>query len=377
MKKVLIIGPRAYPSQFEGTSGVETYVEEVVQEMVAQNDQLQVQIFTRKKYQKTVKNHSHIRVTTTALPSFPGKLLEGVSYSLLASLRSCWQSSDVVWYHTAGMASFAWLPYLFGKKVWITVHSADWQRKKWGSWEKFIFFHTFCWVAKHCATEVFAVSEELVKQTAELIGRPVTLTVAGLPKNTGFITVQKKSHAAKYILYLGRLVPEKRVEWLLEFSHLQNQPVVIAGSHGNMPEYEKKLRETYQDKLITWAGTVSGKKKWQLLQKAKVLVLPSELEGLPIVVLESISTQTPIFLHQSILPKELSRLSLVTTFANADYASFEQALQNTLQKLSKKRPQLLRSELRSLSLYNWTSTARVYLGRLFPSSEKKRDVALH
>jgi glycosyltransferase involved in cell wall biosynthesis len=377
MKKVLIIGPRAYPSQFEGTSGVETYIEEVVQEMVTQSDQLHLQIFTRKKYQQTVKQYSKIEVTTTALPSLPGKLLEGVSYSVIASLRSCWQSSDVVWYHTAGMASFAWLPYLFGKKVWITVHSADWQRKKWSSGEKFLFFHTFCWVAKHCATEVFAVSEELVKKTTDLVGRSVTLTVAGLPKNVGSITTQKDSHPAEYILYLGRLVPEKRVEWLLEFCSQHRYPVIIAGSHGNMPEYEKKLRETYQDKLITWVGTVSGKNKWQLLQKTKVLVLPSELEGLPIVVLESISTQTPIFLHENILPKELSKISLVTTFTNNDYASFDQALQNTLQRLKKKRPQLSRSELRSLSLYDWTSTSRVYLGVLFSSSEKKRDVALH
>jgi glycosyltransferase involved in cell wall biosynthesis len=376
MKQLLLIGPRAYPSQFEGTSGVEAYVEQVVQEMVAQNEHVQVQIFTRKKYQQTVKKDSLRRVKITALPSFPGKVLEGLSYSFFASLRSCSQNCDAVWYHTAGMASFAWLPCLFGKKVWITVHSADWQRKKWSSWERFFFFHTFRWVAKHCAAEVFAVSSELVKQTTELLHRPVELTVAGLPKNIDQDGQSKVMKGNQYMLYLGRLVPEKRVEWLLEFSRQYQHPVIIAGSHGNMPEYERDLRKLYQDKTISWLGTVTGKKKWQLLQNANMLVLPSELEGLPIVVLESISTQTPIFLHENILPKELNNLSLVSTFTGVEYVSFEQALQHTLQKIRKKRPELSRAELRSLSLYNWANTARVYLDWLFLPSKKKRNVAL-
>lgn len=368
MNQLLIIGPRAYPSQFEGTSGVEAYIEEVVQEMLAQDTHIQVKIFTRKKYQQHIKQKTLHRVDITPLMSLPGKVLEGISYSFFASLLSCWDTSDVVWYHTAGMASFAWIPRLFGKKVWITIHSADWQRKKWNKIERFFFFHVFCFVSKYCATQVFAVSSSLVLQSTKILQRPVVLTVAGLPKMNKQVSHGKEKQTLQYLLYLGRLVPEKRVEWLLQFSEKHSYPVTIAGSHGNMPKYEKHLRERYQGRSITWLGTVTGKKKWELLQRAKLLVLPSELEGLPIVALESISTQTPIFLHDSILPNDLSKLSLVSTFTHADYASFERALQKTLQNIEKKRPKLSRAELRSLSLYNWTSTASIYLNRLFPSS---------
>ena len=90
----------------------------------------------------------------------------------------------------------------------------------------------------------------------------------------------------RYILYLGRFVPEKRIEWLIETSNFINIPIVIAGGSSHSEKYVKYLHKKAKQKNIIFTGYVFGREKEELLSNCSLFVLPSSLEGYPIVIEE-------------------------------------------------------------------------------------------
>lgn len=359
MKRILVIGPRAFPADFIGTSGVETYVYSTVSAMVEQNKDIEVTVLTRNKYQEQVVSNQHLpMVTVKSLWALPGRVLEALSYSFSASFIACFSSSDIVWYHTAGMAIFSWMPAFCGKRVWVTIHSLDWQRKKWNGLERASFrfaFSTMMRVVGHA--EIFAVTEVLAKKIEDIARRPCHLAYPGLPETRALHS--NKSHQ-DYLLYLGRLVPEKRVEWLLEFCATHGVPCLIVGTHGNTPSYERKLRQQYQSKYITWYGSAIGQEKWEVLAQARYLVLPSELEGFPITILEAVAVKTPSLLAHGILPEDFASLPCIETFEASSQRNFNQVLQKLLRKRVQRRS-FSSTDRRILRCYTWARTADSYL----------------
>lgn len=358
MAKVLIIGPRAFPADFVGTSGVESYVSAVAMALVAADPQLELEILTRTAYQDHVVSHvPHPRIKVTPLPTFPGRVWEAVGYSFLASLLACGRRADVVWYHTAGMAIAGWLPALCGKRIWVTVHSLDWQRKKWHPWERTSFRSAFLVMMRllhHAA--FFAVTQALADKISLLTQHPCAVAHPGLPHPT---ELPKPSHRQPNLLYLGRLVPEKRVEWLLEYAVTHGVPCMVVGTHGNTPEYERKLRQQYQSKYVQWYGSAIGKEKWEVLAQARLLVLPSELEGFPITILEAVAVRTPCLLAHGILPSDFASLPLIKTFAPQSQVDFNQVLQRLLRQRSQRRS-FSSADRRTLARYTWQRTAQTY-----------------
>ena len=92
-----------------------------------------------------------------------------------------------------------------------------------------------------------------------------------------------------YILFLGRIVAEKRLDLLLKaFTQLEDsipQELLIAGP----VEDESIVKDYKNDKRIHFLGPKFGKEKAELLQNAFLYVLPSDLEGLSIALLEAMS----------------------------------------------------------------------------------------
>jgi glycosyltransferase involved in cell wall biosynthesis len=358
MKKIVVVGPRAFPADFVGTSGVEMYVHATVSALVAQHQDLEVLIYTRQNYQEqVVSTEREERVHVKPLWSLPGRVLEAFSYSFLASLLACFTRSDIVWYHTAGMAIWAWMPAICGKRVWVTVHSLDWQRKKWARWEQASFRLAFSAIMKVLPrAEVFAVTEAITKKIEQITGRSCHLAYPGLPSPRASL---KEIPRQEYLLYLGRLVPEKRVEWLLEFCVTHGFPCLIVGTHGNTPEYERKLRQQYQSKYVNWYGSAIGQEKWEVLAQAKLLVLPSELEGFPITILEAVAVRTPSLLAQGILPEDFAALPLIETFIPTSQEDFDQMLHRLLRVRTRRRTFSSRDRS-TLRCYTWPRTADSY-----------------
>ncbi|MGC2329224.1 MAG: glycosyltransferase family 4 protein, partial [Candidatus Sulfotelmatobacter sp.] len=91
-----------------------------------------------------------------------------------------------------------------------------------------------------------------------------------------------------YILFLGRFSPEKGCHLLVEaYGRLKTDvKLVLAGASSYCDEYSRELRTHASDqvKILDW---VSGETLDELLTNAMLFVLPSEMEGLSLALLDA------------------------------------------------------------------------------------------
>ena len=92
----------------------------------------------------------------------------------------------------------------------------------------------------------------------------------------------------RYILFLGRFSPEKGCHLLVEaFEQIDTDvKLVMAGASSYCDEYSRELRTHASDRIrmLDW---VSGETLDELLTNAMVFVLPSDMEGLSLALLDA------------------------------------------------------------------------------------------
>ena len=95
-----------------------------------------------------------------------------------------------------------------------------------------------------------------------------------------------------YILFLGRLVPEKGIRYLIEaFKNVKtDKKLVIAGGSSDTDSFMEELKElAKEDGRIIFTGFVQGQMLDELYSNAYIYTLPSDLEGMPLSLLEAMS----------------------------------------------------------------------------------------
>lgn len=230
------------------------------------------------------------------VPTIEKKGLAAVSSSFFASVCSAVGKYDVVHIHAEGPAFFAYLPKLFGKKVVVTVHGIDWQREKWKSGFGSKFIRQGEKNAVKYADEIIVLSKGVQNYFRETYGRETRFIPNGVsrPKIQKAKLIIEKFGLNKdsYILFLGRLVPEKGLRYLIEaFKQVKtDKKLVIAGGSSNTDSFVEELKESAKnDDKIIFTGFVQGEMLDELYSNAYVYVLPSDLEGMPLSLLEAMS----------------------------------------------------------------------------------------
>lgn len=187
------------------------------------------------------------------------------------------------------------VPKLFGKRVIATIHGLDWQRAKWGNFASKVLKFGEKQAAKK-ADEVIVLSKNVQEYFRITYGRDAIFIPNGIEKPERKVCheINEKYGLKKndYILFLARLVPEKGAHYLIEaYKQLKtDKKLVIAGGNSHAEEYIHKIREAVAaaDNIIM-TGFVQGNVLEELYSNAYLFVLPSDVEGMALGLLEAMS----------------------------------------------------------------------------------------
>ena len=295
--KIAMFGHKRIPSR-EG--GVEIVVEELSVRMAQKGHQ--VVCYNRAGHHVSgaefdaVQKKEYKGVALKKVLTVDAKGLAAMTSSFFAALACAFSRADVVHIHAEGPAAMCWLPRLFGKRVIVTVHGLDWQREKWkkGFASKYIRFGEK--MAVRYAHEIIVLSKAVQDYFMETYGRKTVFIPNGVSRpqlcDAQLVCQQYGVEKDGYILFLGRLVPEKGIHYLIEAfrSVKTDKKLIIAGGASDTDGYVAQLKEQAQgDERIVFAGFVQGQLLQELYSNAYIYVLPSDLEGMPLSLLEAMS----------------------------------------------------------------------------------------
>lgn len=300
--KIAMLGHKRIPSR-EG--GIEIVVEELSKRLISLG--CEVTAYNRSganvagaqfETAGRIKEYKGIKIKTVPTPK--SKQLNAFVYSALATLRAVFGRYDIIHFHAEGPAAMCFLPRLFHIPSVVTIHGLDWQRSKWGGFAtKYLKFGEKN-AAKY-ADEIIVLSHAVEDYFLKTYGRKAIYIPNGInaatPLPAKIITEKYSLSKDGYLLYLGRIVPEKGVHYLLDaYAECKSTlPLVIAGGSSHSQEYFESLKarageiEKQSGKRIIFTDFVQGKELEELYSNAYIYILPSDLEGMPISLLEAMS----------------------------------------------------------------------------------------
>ena len=280
--------------------GVEIVVKELCTRMARQG--CQVTCYNRSGHHVSgaeyddIDNTNYEGIRQKYVPTIEKKGLAAVSASAFAALYSAFGKYDVVHIHAEGPAFFSWLPKMFGKRVVVTIHGVDWQREKWQSGFGSKFIRQGEKNAVKYADEIIVLSKGVQDYFKETYGRETHFIPNGVNRpqirKANLITEKFGLKKDSYILFLGRLVPEKGIRYLVEaFKNVKtDKKLVIAGGSSDTDSFMEELKGLAKDdERILFIGFVQGAMLDELYSNAYIYTLPSDLEGMPLSLLEAMS----------------------------------------------------------------------------------------
>jgi glycosyltransferase involved in cell wall biosynthesis len=281
--RVAFVGGRGVISKY---SGIEAYYEEVGKRLVDMGHE--VTVYCRNYFTPATATHNGMRLVR--LPTIRSKHLETVVHTILSTAHALTQRYDIVHYHALGPALFSFFPRLVREKTTVTVQGLDWQRQKWGRIASAVLR-----LGEKASVKLpngtMVVSRVLQRRYREAHGMD-----AFYVPNGGVLRQWREPRKilewgldpGKYVLFLGRFSPEKGCHLLVEaFEQLDtNVKLVLAGASSYCDDYSRELRTHASDRirLLDW---VAGETLDELLTNAMIFVLPSDLEGLSLALLDA------------------------------------------------------------------------------------------
>ncbi|MHA1280210.1 MAG: glycosyltransferase [Candidatus Helarchaeota archaeon] len=276
--KIAMLGTRGIPSNY---SGFETCVEQLAKRLVIRGHQ--VNVYCRSHHINYDNTH-YKGIKLIRHGTIQNKYLDTIVHTSLSSFHAIFQMYDIALYFNVGNSPVTWLPRIVGTKTILNVDGLDWKREKWPTLAK-----KYIKIAEFLSTKLptaYLTDNPLISNyykmkynstppvikygsDVELLPPGETLKKFGLEKN-------------KYILFVGRLVPEKRIEHLIyAFKKLDTKiKCVIVGDSPYSEEYKHSLRSIVQDdERIIFTGYVFGKGYHELGSNALLYVATSDVSG--------------------------------------------------------------------------------------------------
>lgn len=334
--KIVVIGTRGIPNVL---GGVETRCQELYPRLVKLG--CDVTVIRRKPYfNQTEAVREYKGVKLRDLFAVRSKNMEAILHTFMAVFVAKELKPDVLHIHAVGPALLAPLARLLGMKVVVTHHGPDYDRQKWGLFAK-LALRMGERAATGFANKVIVISNVIRDSLSQKYGYSDSAVIYnGVPaiskniQDKGYIT-QLGLQPGGYVLAMGRFVPEKCFDMLIEaFSQIDTGglKLVIAGDADHETGYSIRLKKMAAEKGVVLTGFISGHPLQEILTHARLFVLPSTHEGLPIALLEAMNFDLDVVASDIPANKAVASLPQESFFSSGNLDSLKEALLNKLQR---------------------------------------------
>jgi glycosyltransferase involved in cell wall biosynthesis len=360
--RVAVLGTRGIPSAY---SGLETVAEHLYAALAARGHQITV--YCRRDHTDApTDEYRGVRLVRT--PALRGRATETLSHVATSLAHACLSRRfDVVHYHALAPCLLSGVTRKAGIPSVATVHGLDWQRAKWkGAGARLIRAAERAMV-RH-VDEVVVLSEELQGYYAARYGRATARIPNGVARTQPpaaprlDLLAEHGLRPGRYLLSLGRLVPEKRVEDVIAaFRRLDGETRLAIVGAGTFAEgYHRTLRQAAAgDERIVFTGALHGDRLDAVARHAAAYVSASELEGMPCALLEAMERGVPVLVSEIPPHREvLSEVGTAPAFAVGDVPALHGAMRRLLDDPDARRADAARAQERVRARYCWDEVAR-------------------
>lgn len=296
--KIALMGTRGIPASY---SGFETCVEQLGLRLVQRGHD--VTVYCR-SHHITYAEPLYKGMKLVKLPTIANKYLDTMVHSFISSLHAIPQRFDIALYFIAGNSPVTWLLRPFGVKTILNVDGLDWKREKWPALAK-----SYIQFAEYLATilpTAYLTDSKVVQGyyrdrfQSEPPYIPYGSDVELLPP--GETLAKFGLEPGKYVLFVGRLVPENCAHHLVEAFHKIDTDLkcVIVGDAAYAQEYIASLRtKAAGDTRVIFTGYVFGKGYHELGSNAYIFVETSGVGGTHPALVEAMAHGSCIITHNT------------------------------------------------------------------------------
>ena len=291
--KIGVIGSRGFP---EIQGGIETHCKELYTRIASISGN-QVTMYRRKPYLNSGNRDARfpgVRFVDFSVPR--SKFLETFLHSFVSTVHAIFQRYDIVHYHNTGPGFFIPLLVFSRAKVVFTYHNVSYTQKKWNfAAKKFLALSEK--ISLENSDYVIFISEviraEMVKKYPVKnykvifngVSLPLITTQSDYIESLGL----KKQ---KYIIAVGRFLEEKGFDYMIRSfrqAEISEYKLVLAGDTDYPTEYSDRLKVLAGESGVILTGFIKGEKLNQIFSHARLFIMSSFEEGLPIALLEAMS----------------------------------------------------------------------------------------
>ena len=291
--KIGVIGTRGFP---DVQGGIETHCLELYSRM-ARLDDHRITVYRRTPYLNQTNRYSKLQnISFVDIPVPKSKNLETVLHSFLASIHALFQRYDVVHFHNTGPGFFIPLLKLTRARVLFTYHNISYTQTKWNTFAK-LFLNFSEKISLKLSDFVIFISDIIRTQMLEkydIKNHKVISNGVNLPRLSDTweyldtLGLEKRG----YIISVGRFLEEKGFDYLIRSykkANLDDIKLVIVGDTDYPTEYSVKLKRLAEENGVVLTGYIKGEKLNQIYSFARLFIMSSFEEGMPIALLEAMS----------------------------------------------------------------------------------------
>ncbi len=354
-----MLGTRGIPASY---SGFETCVEQLGRRLAARGHD--VTVYCRSHHVEDVGDE-HLGMRLVKLPTIRNKYLDTIIHSLLSSLHALPRRYDVALYFIAGNAPVTWIPRVVGTRTALNVDGLDWKRQKWPAWAK-LYIRVAERLAAWCPNQYLTDSPTVQAYYKQRTGTAPPYIVYGsdierLPP--GETLRRFDLEPRRYVLFVGRLVPENNAHHLVEaFRALEtDMKCVIVGDAPYAEAYQRELRELAGgDPRIVFTGYVFGQGYRELGSQAWAYVATTGVGGTHPALIEAMAMGNCCVVHNTPVNLETVGDAGHAYDGSAGAASLRDVLQQLLENPEVVERSRHAAEARAAATYSWEAVTDQY-----------------